>query len=117
MLFILIQANKAGADEALMLDPHGFVATCNSVNFFMVRDGGVWAPRGAYQMRGITRTNLMRICEEEGIPIRECDFYLTQVSVTTLIEGFCQQSACCIRMIDKYACVADSGRLVLVMKQ
>ncbi|KAF6259665.1 branched chain amino acid aminotransferase [Scenedesmus sp. NREL 46B-D3] len=74
-----IQANKAGVDEALMLDPHGFVATCNSVNFFIVREGEVWAPRGGYLMRGITRTNVMALCREHGVTLRECDFYLTQV--------------------------------------
>lgn len=46
-----VQAAKAGADEALMLDPHGFVATCNSTNFLMVRDGEVWAPTTKYQAR------------------------------------------------------------------
>eukprot|EP00878_Enallax_costatus_P024497 GHUV01026145.1.p1 GENE.GHUV01026145.1~~GHUV01026145.1.p1 ORF type:complete len:241 (+),score=63.18 GHUV01026145.1:797-1519(+) len=74
-----IQANKAGVDEALMLDPHGFVCTCNSVNFFIVREGEVWAPRGAYQMRGITRANVIKLCQQEGLAVRECDFYLTQV--------------------------------------
>eukprot|EP00854_Cymbomonas_tetramitiformis_P027261 gene27261-33572_t len=74
-----IQANKAGTDEALMLDPQGFVATCNSVNFFCVRKGVVWAPRPQYQMAGITRSNILRCCELGGIPYKEHDFYLTQV--------------------------------------
>ncbi|KAL4439885.1 hypothetical protein ABPG75_002886 [Micractinium tetrahymenae] len=73
-----IQANKAGADEALMLDPHGFVATCNSTNFFVVRKGEVWAPQPKYQMAGITRHNVIRLCRESGIPLRELDFTLTQ---------------------------------------
>ncbi|KAF8057631.1 branched-chain-amino-acid aminotransferase-like protein 1 [Scenedesmus sp. PABB004] len=74
-----IQASKAGADEALMLDPQGFVATCNSTNFFIVREGEVWVPRGAYLMRGVTRANVLRLCAAHGLPLRECDFYLTQV--------------------------------------
>lgn len=74
-----IQANKAGADEALMLDPHGFVATCNSTNFFIVRKGEVWAPMAKYQMPGITRANVLKLCRSAGIPARELDFTLTQV--------------------------------------
>jgi branched-subunit amino acid aminotransferase/4-amino-4-deoxychorismate lyase len=75
-----IQASKAGADEALMLDPRGFVATCNSTNFFIVRKGGeVWAPTGSYQLHGITRAKVIELCRSNGIPIMECDFTLTQV--------------------------------------
>lgn len=59
-----IQAAKAGADEALMLDPHGFVATCNSTNFFVVRDGEVWAPTTKYQLHGITRQHIIDLCHE-----------------------------------------------------
>ena len=50
-----IQATQAGADEALMLDPHGFVATCNSTHFFIVRKGEVWTSSGKYCLGGITR--------------------------------------------------------------
>ncbi|KAG2488877.1 hypothetical protein HYH03_012672 [Edaphochlamys debaryana] len=74
-----IQANKAGADEALMLDPQGFVATCNSTNFFIVRKGEVWAPSPRHQLRGITRARILELCRQHGIPCRETDFYLTQV--------------------------------------
>ncbi|KAL4521258.1 hypothetical protein Ndes2437A_g05190 [Nannochloris sp. 'desiccata'] len=88
-----IQASKAGADEALMLDPRGFVATCNSTNFFIVRKGErapsssssssflpeVWAPTGSYQLRGITRAKVIELCRKNGIAVRECDFSLTQV--------------------------------------
>ncbi|GLI67547.1 hypothetical protein VaNZ11_011772 [Volvox africanus] len=74
-----IQANKAGADEALMLDPQGFVATCNSTNFFIVRKGEVWAPSPRHQLRGITRARVLELCRENDIPCRETDFYLTQV--------------------------------------
>lgn len=63
-----------------MLDPQGFVATCNSTNFFIVKRGEVVAPSGRHQMRGITRANVLRLCAANGIPCREADFYLTQVS-------------------------------------
>tara|TARA_R100001015_G_C4590434_1_gene145986 strand:+ start:155 stop:1081 length:927 start_codon:yes stop_codon:yes gene_type:complete len=75
----LIQALEAGADEALMLDPHGFVATCNSTNFFMIKDGEVWTSSGQYCMNGITRANVIRICEENGIPIHQKNFSLYDV--------------------------------------
>ncbi|HUA89169.1 MAG TPA: aminotransferase class IV [Steroidobacteraceae bacterium] len=74
-----IQAAKAGADEALMLDPHGFVATCNSTHFFIVRDGEVWTSTGKYCLAGITRANVLRICRAAGIPALERDFSLTEV--------------------------------------
>lgn len=74
-----IQANRAGADEGLMLDPHGFVATCNSVNFFIVRDGEVWTATTRYQMPGITRAHCIELCRANNIPIKELDFSLTQV--------------------------------------
>jgi branched-chain amino acid aminotransferase len=74
-----IQAYTAGADEALMLDPHGFVATCNSTHFFIVRGGEVWTSTGMYCLAGITRANVLRICERAGIPARERSFSLTEV--------------------------------------
>lgn len=74
-----IQATKAGADEALMLDPHGFVATCNSTHFFIVRRGEVWTSSGKYCLAGITRANVLRVCRENGIPAHEKDFSLTEV--------------------------------------
>ena len=74
-----IQATKAGADEALMLDPHGFVATCNSTHFFIVRRGEVWTSTGKYCLAGITRANVLKICREAGIPAHEKDFSLTEV--------------------------------------
>ena len=74
-----IQAAKAGADEALMLDPHGFVATCNSTHFFIVRKGEVWTSSGKYCLGGITRSNVLRLCREHGIPHFEKDFSLTDV--------------------------------------
>ncbi len=74
-----IQAAKAGADEALMLDPQGFVATCNSTHFFIVRRGEVWTSSGDYCLGGITRGNIIRLCEQEGIPVRQKNFSLTDV--------------------------------------
>lgn len=74
-----IQAAKAGADEALMLDPHGFVATCNSTNFFIVRRGAVWTSTGRYCMPGITRANVLALCRDNGIAVAETDFSLVQV--------------------------------------
>jgi len=74
-----IQATKAGADEALMLDPHGFVATCNSTHFFIVREGEVWTSSGNYCLAGITRANVIDICRQHGIPVYERDFSLFDV--------------------------------------
>ncbi len=74
-----IQATKAGADEALMLDPHGFVATCNSTHFFIVRQGEVWTSSGDYCLGGITRGNIIRVCRENNIPVFEKNFSLTDV--------------------------------------
>jgi branched-chain amino acid aminotransferase len=74
-----IQAYTAGADEALMLDPHGFVATCNSTHFFIVRKGEVWTSTGQYCLGGITRGNVLAICRENGIASFEKSFSLTDV--------------------------------------
>ena len=74
-----IQAIEAGADEGLMLDPHGFVATCNSTHFFIVRRGEVWTSSGDYCLGGITRENVIAICREAGIPVFEKNFSLTDV--------------------------------------
>jgi branched-chain amino acid aminotransferase len=74
-----IQATQAGADEALMLDPHGFVATCNSTHFFIVRKGEVWTSSGRYCLGGITRGLALEVAREAGIPAIEKDFSLTDV--------------------------------------
>ncbi|MCA8891800.1 MAG: aminotransferase class IV [Hyphomonas sp.] len=74
-----IQADKAGADEALMLDPMGFVATCNSTHFFIVRDGEVWTSPPEYCLGGITRGNIIKVCRELGIPVFEKRFSLFDV--------------------------------------
>jgi len=74
-----IQATQAGADEGLMLDPHGFVATCNSTHFFIVRKGEVWTSSGKYCLGGITRGIVIELCRDNGIPVFEKDFSLTDV--------------------------------------
>ena len=75
----LIQAVAAGADEALMLDTNGAVATCNSTNFFIVRRGEVWTSTGLHCLNGITRRLVIELCATEGISARERDFSLTDV--------------------------------------
>lgn len=72
----LVQALEAGCDEALMLDVRGFVSTCNATNFFLVKQDEVWTSTGAYCMNGITRNNVIHICEQEGIVCRQKDFSL-----------------------------------------
>lgn len=74
-----IQAEKAGADEGLMLDPQGFVATCNSTHFFIVRGGEVWTSSGLYCLGGITRGNVLSVAKGLGIPAFEKTFPLTKV--------------------------------------
>ena len=96
-----IQATHAGADEALMLDPHGFVATCNSTHFFIVRKGEVWTSSGDYCLGGITRANVLRVCREDGIPAFEKNFSLTEVYSAE--EAFCTGTfagVVPVRMID-----------------
>ncbi|HEY6662524.1 MAG TPA: aminotransferase class IV [Sphingomicrobium sp.] len=74
-----VQATQAGADEALMLDPHGFVATCNSTHFFIVRKDEVWTSSGKYCLGGITRGLTLEVAREAGITAVEKDFSLTDV--------------------------------------
>ncbi|HUN24026.1 MAG TPA: aminotransferase class IV [Anaerolineales bacterium] len=75
----LVQAIEAGADEALMLDVHGCVATCNSTNFFIVSKGQVWTSTGVYCMNGITRGKVIQACQENNIPVFQKDFTLFDV--------------------------------------
>ena len=75
----LIQALQAGADEALMLDIHGFVATCNATNFFMVKNDQVWTSTGQYCMNGITRSKILAACRTRDIPCAEKNFSLFDV--------------------------------------
>jgi branched-chain amino acid aminotransferase len=74
----LIQAIKAGAHEALMLDPLGFVASCNSTNFFIVRGGEVWTSTGRFNFKGITRRQVIELCERHAILVRQTDFTLAE---------------------------------------
>ncbi len=74
-----IQAANAGADEALMLDPLGFVATCNSTHFFIVRRGELWTSTGQYCIPGITRAALLQVAKSLGIPAYEKQFSLYDV--------------------------------------
>ena len=71
-----IAAEKAGADEALMLDVHGFVNTTNACNFFIVRKGAVWTSTGDYCMNGITRQKVIDLCRANDIPVFERNFSL-----------------------------------------
>lgn len=71
-----IAAEKAGADEALMLDIHGFVNTTNACNLFVVRKGEVWTSTGDYCMNGITRRKVIDLCRADGIPVFERNFSL-----------------------------------------
>lgn len=75
----LIQAIEAGADEALMLDIHGFVATCNATNFFIIKNNEVWTSTSKYCMNGITRAKVIDVCKANNIPCIEKDFSLFDV--------------------------------------
>ncbi len=71
-----LQAEQAGADEALMLDPHGFVNTTNACNFFIVRGGEVWTSTGDYCMNGVTRQKVIDACGRIGVTVREKNYSL-----------------------------------------
>lgn len=71
-----LQAEQAGADEGLMLDPHGFVNTTNACNFFIVRKGQVWTSTGDYCMNGVTRQKVIDICHDNGIRVFERNYSL-----------------------------------------
>jgi branched-chain amino acid aminotransferase len=79
LIMALLEAIRAGADEALMLDPQGFVSSCNATNFFFVRDGIIKTSRGNFCFNGITRSNVMRLCREEGLPLELGDYPLSEV--------------------------------------
>ena len=74
-----IQANKAGGDEALMLDPYGFVNITNSCNFFIVKNKQVWTSSGDYCMNGITRSKIILLCKQNKIEVHEKNFSLVDV--------------------------------------
>ena len=75
-----IEAAEKGGEEGLMLDPHGFVSTCNSTHFFMVKDGVVWTSTGEFCLEGITRGKVLEICDRNDIPFSERNFTLEDVS-------------------------------------
>ena len=75
----LLQAIEAGADEALMLDIHSFVATCNATNFFMVKGSELWTSTGQYCMNGITRAKVIKVCKNVEIPCLQKNFSLFDV--------------------------------------
>ena len=74
-----IDAASKGGEEGLMLDPHGFVSTCNSTHFFMVKDGGVWTSTGEFCLDGITRRKVLGICQANAIPSFERNFGISDV--------------------------------------
>jgi branched-chain amino acid aminotransferase len=109
-----IQAHTAGADEALMLDPHGFVATCNSTHFFIVRRGELWTSSGDYCLGGITRGIVLEVARAAGIPTHERNFSLTDVYgadeafVTGTFAGLVP-----VREVDGRTIGDGGGRLVM----
>ena len=78
LIIALLEAIEAGADEALMLDPHGFVSSCNATNFFFVRDGVVMTSSGEYCFNGITRSKVIALCQQHSLPIRCGNFALAE---------------------------------------
>ena len=81
-----IDAASKGGDEGLMLDPHGYVSTCNSTHFFLVKDGEVWTSTGEFCLDGITRRKVLELCEANGIPSFERNFGIG--AVRTADEAF-----------------------------
>ena len=74
-----IEADKMGVDEGLMLDPDGYVSTCNSTNFFMIKSNEVWTSNGQHCLNGVTRHSVIDICIKKQIPIREKQFSINEV--------------------------------------
>lgn len=87
LIMALIQAYKSGADEALMLDDQGYVASCNATNFFFVRNGEVYTSTGSACFNGITRAKVIALCETNGIPLHRGNFGL--LDVYNAEEAFC----------------------------
>ena len=71
-----IEADRLGFDEGLMLDVNGYVSTCNSTNFFIVRQEEVWTSTGEYCLNGVTRGSIIRLCQENDIPLFERNFHV-----------------------------------------
>ena len=74
-----IEADKMGVDEGLMLDPDGYVSTCNSTNFFMIKSNEVWTSNGQHCLNGVTRHSVINICKKKQIPIKEKQFSINEV--------------------------------------
>jgi len=74
-----IEADKMGVDEGLMLDPDGYVSTCNSTNFFMIKSNEVWTSNGQHCLNGVTRHSVIDICKKRQIPIKEKQFFINEV--------------------------------------
>ena len=74
-----IEADKMGVDEGLMLDPDGYVSTCNSTNFFMIKNNEVWTSNGQHCLNGVTRHSVIDICKKKQIPIKEKQFSIDEV--------------------------------------
>ena len=74
-----IEADKMGVDEGLMLDPDGYVSTCNSTNFFMIKNNEVWTSNGQHCLNGVTRHSVIEVCKKKQIPIEEKQFSINEV--------------------------------------
>ena len=74
-----IEAEKMGVDEGLMLDPNGYVSTCNSTNFFMISNKEVWTSNGQYCLNGVTRSSVIDLCITNDLPIKEKEFSVKDV--------------------------------------
>ena len=78
LIMALLEAIDAGADEALMLDPQGFVSSCNATNFFCARNGEIYTSSGEHCFNGVTRANVVHLCKQHGLPLRVGDFTLDE---------------------------------------
>jgi branched-chain amino acid aminotransferase len=113
----LLEAIDAGADEALMLDPDGFVSSCNATNFFFVRDGEVFTSTGEFCFNGITRGNVIALCRGDGVPIHLGPFPLTdahaadEAFVTGTMAGLTP-----VRAIDGHVLPTSPGPVTLRLR-
>ena len=74
-----IEANHAGVDDALMLDLDGFVAETNATNVFMIKEGEVFTPFPHACLAGITRKTVLKLCEDNAIPIQERNLSVSEL--------------------------------------
>jgi branched-chain amino acid aminotransferase len=114
LIMALLEAIEAGGDEALMLDPHGHVSTCNATNFFWVKDGEVFTSRGDYGFNGITRGNIIAVAKANDVPLKIGDFALArawaadEAFVTGTLGGVTP-----VRSIDGHEMSASPGPVTL----